>query len=186
MEITGLGSGAVGALRVGIQVISNHRRPMLEFYSDLHNELGPEQFTPERTVGPPGFKFVAPESHHRRQSIYVAISVINIDGVRAENVGLSVTSTVRPDRPLPPRFGNEIAQLAPGQRLFLFRLDQYDLFKGDQSLKFSMSAEYNGPWSGLNRLFRLQSHLRRAKQYRSNFDFNADVIAGDLPSPSYA
>lgn len=186
MEIPGLGAGAVGALRVGIQVISNHRRPVLEFYFDLHNEFGPEMVSPKRIVGDKEFQFVTPERRHRHQDVFVSFSVINIGGVRAENVKLSITENVRPGRPLKSRFGTEISQLAPGQPLFLFRLDQHDLFKNDQSCKFSMSAEYNGPWLGLNWLLRVLSHLRRTKQYHVSFDFNADVIVGDLPPPTYA
>ena len=180
-----LGAG-VGALRVGIQVISNHRKPAVEFYFELHNDFGPEHVTPPRNVNIGTTKFVTPESRHRSQDIFASFSVINIGGVRAENVMLSISENVRPDRPiLKSRFGIEIPQLAPGQPLFLFRLDQHDLFNENGNCKFNMAAEYNAPWRGLNRMFRIPCHLRRTKQYRTNFDFDANVMAGDLPPPKY-
>ena len=182
-----LGAGAVGALRVGIQVISNHRKPVLEFYFELHNDFGPEHVTPRRNVSVGKAKLVTPEMRRRRQDIFASFSIINIGGVRAENVMLSVSENVRPNRPIQQsRFKTEIPQLAPGQPLFLFRLDQHDLFNNDRKCKFNMSAEYNGPWRGMNYLLRIPCQVRNTKQYRTNFAFDADIMAGDLPPPKYS
>lgn len=179
MEVSS--SAAVGALRVGIQVISNHRRPVLEFYYELHNDFGPEVTSHSRVAG---------ESTHRFHRVFVSLFLINIGGVRAENVMLAISSGYKRERGFGSRFGTEFAQLAPGQVVHLFQLDQHDLFPNDNAkqneCKFQMDAEYNAPWQGINRALRIRSHLRGEKQFCTAFLFNSDIVAGDLPSPKYA
>lgn len=170
-------SAAVGALRVGIQVISNHRKPVLEVYYELHNDYGPEVTSRSGIAG---------QSTHRFQKIFVSLSLINIGGVRAENVMLAMKGAYRRERGLGSRFGTEIPQLAPGQIVHLFQLDQHDLFPDDKSCKFQIDAEYNAPWQGINRVIRISSRLRGEKQFRTVFSFNSDIVAGDLPPPRYA
>jgi len=117
MEVSS--SAATGALRVGLQVISSCRRPVLEIYYELHNDFGPEIVSRSRIAG---------ESRRRFQDIFVAFYVVNIGGMRAENVLLSFSGGFSRKRSLGARFGTEIAQMAPGQVVHLFQLQQHDIF----------------------------------------------------------
>lgn len=43
--------------------------------------------------------------------------------------------------------------------------------------------EYDGPWSGLNRVVRLWSHVRKRRQYAYLYRFNPLSVMTDLPPP---
>ena len=171
-----IGSAATGALRVGIQVISNHKKPVLEIYHEVHNEYGPEI------------------EKHRFQDIFISFLLINIGSIRAENVIVSIGGnfTRGAPRTFGELFGANIAQVAPGQAIYLCRLEQHDLYKYENGSAAALkdehlviTAEYDGPWRGINRVFRVRSHLRGLKQYQTRYEFNAKNVATDLPPPKY-
>ncbi|MFA0339061.1 hypothetical protein, partial [Vibrio breoganii] len=41
MEVSS--SAITGAMRVGVQVVNSHKRPLLEVYHQVHNKFSPEQ-----------------------------------------------------------------------------------------------------------------------------------------------
>ena len=193
MEISS--SAVTGALRVGLQVVTNHKRPMLEFYSEVRNRLGPE----EEYQLPVG----ANESNKqtlktRRQDIFIQFTLVNIGGIRAENIELKVSGNLRRN---PPResfgeiFDYEISQIAPGQLIYLFRMDQFDIIKypeeggKPQSLKedsLTIIAKYNAPKSLLNLVLSFPKWLSGKKQYETMFTFNPKMVCTDLPPAEYA
>jgi hypothetical protein len=196
MDISG--STAAGVLRVGIQILAGQRRPVLEFYHELHNIYRPEQ---EHTSSVSGtFK-------HRWHDLFLAFTLVNIGAVRAENVTLSVGGGLKRDHR--PDFGGlfegEIPQVAPGQLLYLFTFHQGEFhdyipeppppgktestsarMAGLKKEDLILTAEYNGPWQGFNRIQRLWSWCWGKKQYRSSYTFNTRMIATDIPPAKYA
>lgn len=193
MEISS--SAATGALRVGLQVITNHKRPMLEFYSEVRNRFGPDEEyqLPARADGSNTQTLKT-----RRQDIFIQFTLINIGGIRAENIELNVSGNLRRN---PPResfgeiFDYELPQIAPGQLIYLFRMDQYDIYKypegggTPQGLKedsLTIVARYNAPKSLLNLVLSFPKRLFGKKQYETMFTFNSKMVCTDLPPAEYA
>ncbi len=182
-------SVTANALRVGLNVAVQARRPELEFYFEVHNDFGPVQHIPERQHGK-GIKISASEL--RRQDIFISFFVVNIGSRRAETITLTVGDQFNRRGLLKwgEIFGYPIHQMPPGQLIYLFRLGLSDLHSGDdkmlQGSDLTLSAAYNGPrtfWSWLPMLW---PRLRRRTRYRTDFVFNAKNIATDLPPARYA
>ncbi|HEX5758139.1 MAG TPA: hypothetical protein VF121_03000 [Thermoanaerobaculia bacterium] len=125
--------------------------------------------------------------------------LVNLGNVRAENVTLKFEGGFDRNKPREPLaklefFGIPIPQLAPGQALFLFRIDDHDLNRwpegGGHSLglkdeTFFIKASYFGPARGFNRLARVWSWLRRRPQYAMQYTFDPKIVRTDFPSPEY-
>jgi hypothetical protein len=187
-------SAIASALRIGVNIIVNQNRPVLEFYHEVHNTQGPPvEFEQRNAHG-----MTLPASTHRFSEQYIAFTLVNIGGIRGENVLIRLTGEFKRDAPRGDwgeKFGNEHAQMAPGQSVFLFRLDTFDLLKyppgggqpiGNKEEKLILVVEYNGPSSGLNWLFRLPSRIRRKSQYKTIYVFDPKNVMGDLPPVRYA
>ena len=183
-------SATVSALRVGLNIVVGRRRPEVEFYYQVHNEYKPPHETPEREIAvTEDFKFRAPARTHRRQDIYVSFYAVNIGSIRAEGVVFSVTNDFkrRGGREFGNIFGHPLRQMAPGQAAYLFRLDQHDLYPGqDQSEPdIMLEASYASASSWLNRIHQRWARFRKRSQYVTTFTFNGRNIATDLPPPNY-
>jgi hypothetical protein len=195
MEITS--SALTGVLRVGIQVIIARRRPVLEIYQNLHNNFGPPiEFSTRLNT--------SRREKHRFQDIFVDLTLINIGGVRAENVTFELTGNFKREgsRENPPElFKSKMRQLAPGQAIYLMRIENHDLQiyagekEGDNSVMRSVGiksdtlticAHYDGPSNIVNRLLRWPRRWRGLKQYALRFTFDPQVVVGDLPPAQYA
>src|SRR4029077_3097892 len=127
MEIAS-SSAIANALRVGVNVVINQQRPVLEFYQEIHNNEGPPIEFPQTGHG--GRQL--PPMIHRFGEQFVSFSLVNIGGRRAENVIINATGDFKRQAPrenLGERFGIEHAQMAPGQSIFLFRVEISDFWK---------------------------------------------------------
>lgn len=197
MEISS--SALTGALRVGVQVVVGSKRPVLEIYQQLHNDFDPPfKIDQKDSAG----KTVRVDEH-RFQNIFIDLTLINIGGDRAENVTFEVSGKFRRSKPrhkLPELFSASISQVAPGQTLYLMRIDNHDLniyepenaddptvFKaaGIKKETLEIILHYDGPNTILNKFFRWPRRWRGLKQYATAFNFNPTVFIGDLPPPRY-
>lgn len=188
-------SALSGALRVGVQVIVARKRPVLEIYQQLHNEYSPEY---QRETGS-SFK-----NGHRHHDVFIGLTLINIGGERAENITFEASGAFKrwgAREKLPGLFASTVPQLAPGQSMYLLRIDQHDVShnavpKQDapdapkvQATEFNtlqIEASYDGPPTPFNRLLRSWRRLRGKKQYESRYIFDPKTVLGDLPPPKYA
>jgi hypothetical protein len=193
MEISS--SAVTGALRVGLQVVSNHKRPMLEFHWQVRNRFGPEQ---EYQI-PEGVNSTETRTlKTRHQDIFIQFILVNIGSIRAENVELKLSGNLKRN---PPResFGEifeiEIPQIAPGQLIYLFQMDSFDILQypegggkpqGIKKDTLTITATYNAPRSLLNWLLSLRKRNCGKKQYETIFTFNPKMVCTDLPPAEYA
>lgn len=189
-------SAVTGAVRIVVQVAAKHRRPVLEIYHELRNVFGPPHEV--RSVGGPQLDKVE-KSLSRHQDVFVQFILVNLGGARAENVILQFEGEFDRDIYGPKLadtefFNGPIAQLAPGQSLFLFRVDIHDFSRypegggkpiGLKDESFAVSADYSGPMQGLNRIYRWWSRFRGRLQYRMTYTFDPRIIRTDYPSPEY-
>lgn len=185
-----LSSSAIGAVRVGLQVISNHRRPMLEIYSEVRNRVRHD--TVEKANGA---RTAIRETQH--QEIFVQLSLVNIGGVRAEDVEFKLTGDFKRNQPrdyFGEIFDSVMPQMAPGQAIHLFRIEQSDLYnyakeggkqQGIKEENISVVVSYNASSSWLNYLLRLHRRIRGKKQYETRFTFNPKTVCTDLPPVEY-
>jgi len=194
MEVTG--SEAAGFMRVGLQIASNHRGPVLEFYYEVRNRFGSE-FEYDSPVGVEGTK--TQKNKIRSQNVFIQFSIVNIGGVRAENVEFEITGELRRSKPR-EGFGSimesEIPQMAPGQLIHLFQFHDHDLniypeeggsSIGIKSDHLQIVAKYNGPQTFINRILSFHTRIMGKKQYESKFIFKPEmVLCGDLPPAEYA
>jgi hypothetical protein len=184
-----------GPLRLALQVISNQRKPVIEVYWELRNVFRPPQ--EYDLIGIKGES--TGKATHRFQDIFTEFALINIGGVRAEQVELELTgdfsyhmgmkklSQIRIFRDA------QIPQLAPAQRLHLFRIDATDFFLysdgkniGAKQDTFTIIVRYDGPNKGLNRITRWWANVRGTHQYESSFIFDPRCLDGlDLPQGEY-
>lgn len=74
MEVS---SSVIGAMRVGVQVISSHSKPLIEIYHQVHNCFGPEQ---EYDLNHGDGKPIIHKTRH--QDIFIQFTMINIGGDR--------------------------------------------------------------------------------------------------------
>lgn len=180
-------SATANALRIGLTIAVQGRRPELEFYYQVHNDFGPTSRIPERKLS----GFTAPETEYRRHDIYVSFFVANIGSRRAENVRLAVGDQFKrhAGRRWGEIFDHPIRQMAPGQMVYIFRLEQQDLYSDDKALQstdLTLSAAYDGPPSFRNWLPMLWARMKKRSRFRTDFAFNAKNIATDLPPARYA
>ncbi|MCS2609284.1 hypothetical protein [Halomonas dongshanensis] len=193
MEISG--STAAGVIRVGLQVVSSHKKPMLEFYYEVRNRFGPEHEY-EMPVGVSGKETKTQKT--RFQDIFIQFYVVNIGGNRAENIEFEVSGKLQRNRPresLGEIMETEIPQMAPGQIVHLFRFDDHDLniYPGGGGKPLGIKAEelrivakYSASPSLLNWIFSIHRKILRKKQYKSVFVFKPQMVCGDLPPAEYA
>lgn len=192
MEISS--SAATGVMRVGLQVVSNHRRPILEFYTEVRNRFGPEvEFnTP---VGINGGKSIKHKT--RFQDIFIQFTIINIGGVRAEDIEFELSGDLKRNRKndnLGQIIETEIPQMAPGQLIQLFRFDDHDLKiypdeggkpLGIKTESLQIVAKYNGPKTIINWFLSIHRRAFGKKQYESKLIFKPAMVCSDLPPAEY-
>jgi hypothetical protein len=188
MEVLG---AAVGAMRVGLQIVVGQKRPVLEIYQIVHNRIKqPVELVPAHgTVPAQTFRF---------QEIFVGLSLVNIGAVRAENVTFELRGDFKRAAPrdeMPSVLKSEIKQIPPGNSMFLMRIEISDLHNyvedenypaashpaGISTDQLKIAIHYDGPPSILNGLMRWHRRWRRLKQYQTNFTFVPMTVAGDLP-----
>jgi hypothetical protein len=99
----------------------------------------------------------------------------------------------------PQLLRSTIRQMAPGQTHYLMRIEQGDLhdwapderdpkaskMAGLKTSTLTISANYDGPPTLLNRILRMPRRWRGLKQYETSFVFDPQNFAGDLPPPNY-
>ena len=194
-EMPELTTAAVsGSLRVGLHVVSNYRRPVLEIYHQVCNRFGPEQEIDlsSRLGGDDGSKLKT-----RFQDIFVQFTLVNIGGVRAEDVELKIVGNLtrhEPRNDFGGAFRSVIPQFAPGQSHFLFKFEEYDFYRyleggGARQLKadtFTITATYNGPRGIQEWFLGLPARLRGRKRFKSEYTFSPAYVEGDLPPAEYA
>ena len=184
-------STVIGTMRVGLQIISNHRHPMLEFYYEIRN-----MFTPETKIPIRGEGKISHELNTRFQDIFIQFTIVNIGSVRAEDIEFEISGELKRNRPI-DGFGEiletTIPQIAPGQLIHLFRFDEHDLYiypekggkrQGIKTDSLQIVAKYNGPNTIKNRLLS-RKRLFGKKQYESKFVFKPGMVCGDLPPAEY-
>ena len=193
MEVSS--SALSGAMRIGVQVISSHKVPVLEIYHQVRNRFGPE-FEYETPKGVSGEETLKQKT--RFQEIFVEFTLVNIGGSRAENIKLTLSGDLRRNRPrecFGELFNVVIPQMAPGQSRFLFRFDDHDLREYPEegglpiSIKnesFTISIEYDSGKGVLNWLLSLPSKLRGKRRFKDEYSFFPQLVTGDLPSAEYA
>jgi hypothetical protein len=194
-------SALTGALRVGVQIIVNRKRPVLEIYQNVHNEFGPPfQYDIRDSTNTKVLK----TEKHRFQDISIDLSMVNLGGVRAENVSFEISGSFRRDTPLekmPALFQSIIRQVAPGQMLHLLRIRPHDLneyepenpdnpvaFKsiGLKKDTLTITVHYDAPGTLLNWLPRWWRSLRGLKQFAADFTFDPMMFDGyELPPAKY-
>lgn len=177
-------SVAANALRIGLNIATGGNRPMIEFYYEVRNDFGPSIRMPNRQIAK-GLTVSATE--HRSQRVFVTVVAANIGGRRAENLTFKIDGSFRRRFPLGKIFGTEMQQMAPGQVVFLLKLEQFDLFgQGEVQNDLVLRADYDAPKSPSNLPSRCWARLRKRSQYTTTFHFNGNYIATDLPPPNYA
>ncbi|MEZ6933191.1 MULTISPECIES: hypothetical protein [Aeromonas] len=188
-------SAVTGSLRVGLQVVTSHKKPVLEVYYQLRNRFGPEHEF-DMPVGVHGKDVRTHRTRH--QDIFIQFTLVNIGGVRAENVTLRVQGDLKRNSPREDFggvFRSTIAQFAPGQSQHLFSFRDTDLYEFPEdaggrrrfkSESLSITIEYNAPPGILNWFLSLPNRLRGKKRFTSIFSFSPETVAGDLPPAEYA
>lgn len=186
-------SAISGSLRVGLQIVSNYKQPVLEVYHQVCNRFGPEH---EFDI-PSGPNGKSNKYKKRFQDIFVQFTLINIGGVRAENISIDITGDLKRH---PPRenlggiINQKIAQLAPGQSQFLFKFNDHDLLEyaegGGLPLRvknqtFTLNIYYDAPPGIINWLLSLPNKLRGKKRFHNSYTFSPLTVSGDLPPPEY-
>lgn len=183
------------SLRVGLHIVSNYKRPILEIYHQVCNKFGPEHEF-ELPAGADSKKTF--KHKNRFQDITIQFTLVNIGGVRAENIDLSITGPLKrqhQDLDFGGSFKKSIPQFAPGQSHLLFRFWDHDLFhypegaSSPQGLKdetFTITISYDAPAGILNWFLALPSKLcRKKRRFTTTYTFSPLLIDGDLPHPEY-
>jgi hypothetical protein len=184
------------SLRVGLHVVSNYKRPVLEIYHQVCNKFGPEHEF-DVPAGADGQK--TSRYRTRFQDIFIQFTLVNIGGVRAEDVELAIVGSLKRNHrnhDFGGSFKKPIPQFAPGQSHFLFRFDDHDLLQypegsgspiGLKDDSFTITISYNAPSGVLNWFLALPSRLcRRKRRFTTTYTFSPQLVAGDLPPPEYA
>jgi hypothetical protein len=189
-------AAVTGSARLVLQVVTGQRRPVIEFYFAVRHRVGPqEEFESRDSQGQ------NPTTHrYRPQDLSLHIYMVNIGGVRAENLRLELRgdleyfSGYKRLSHMKIFNGEAIPQFAPAQLLTICNVDVDDLFARDEKGKvtgirpetFEIVAHYDGPKVWLNRPGRSWAQIRRRKQYRSEFRFDAACLEGlDVPPAEY-
>jgi hypothetical protein len=194
-------SALTGALRVGLQVVVARKRPVLEIYQTLNNRFGPTfDIDMKDSTGAKTLR----TDRHRFQEIFIDLTLINIGGIRAENVTFRLSGDFERDTPrraFPELFASNVRQIAPGQPLYLMRIDDHDLnvyspdpegsttsfrASGIKKTTLTIAVDYDGPASFFNWLISRHRKWRGLKQYSTQFTFDPMTVIGDLPPAKYA
>ncbi|NYS62625.1 hypothetical protein [Vreelandella salicampi] len=188
-------SAITGAMRIGVQVVSSHKTPVLEIYHQVRNRFGPE-FEYETPKGESGEETLKQKT--RFQDICVEFTLVNIGGSRAENIKLSLSGDLRRNSPR-ESFGEQfdlvIPQMAPGQSRYLFKFNDHDLNQypeggggpiGLKTESFTIVMEYDSGRGLLNWFLSLPSKVRGKRRFRAEYTFFPMLVAGDLPPAEYA
>jgi len=194
MEIS---SSAIGAMRVGVQIVSSHRTPLIEIYHQVHNRIGPET---ELTSQHPLDESKLHTIKYRDQNIFIQFSMINIGGQRAENIKLSISGDLKRDSPRENYgnvFNNIYPQMAPGQVHYLFQFMNYELLqyeyegntgtpKGIKNSSFTIVAEYDSGKGVINWLLSLPSKVMGKRRFKNEYTFYPYMAGDELPPVEYA
>ena len=185
MEISG--STVTGAMRVGLQIISAYRRPHLEIYYEVLNQYGPEYEyrVPNWSSGPPDVQ------RSRSQDVQIQFRIVNIGGQRAEQINLAHSGGFKrgSQRDFGGLFEGPVPQMAPGQVLQLFLLDQHEvdgLDADSAAEELIIVATYNSPGGILNFAKTFFRRILRKPHHRTEFRFSPRLVWGDLPPAHYA
>ena len=184
------------SLRVGLHVVSNYKRPVLEIYHQVCNKFGPE-YEFDVPDGADGKKITKHKT--RFQDIFIQFTLINIGGVRAEDVELSISGPLKRNHQhhdFGGSFKSPIPQFAPGQSHFLFSFADHDLLQypegggspmGLKDESFTITISYNPPSGILNWVLALPSKIRgKKRRFTTTYTFSPLLVSGDLPPPEYA
>lgn len=191
-----ISSAAVtGTIKIGLQVLSSHKKPVIEIYHQLRNTYGPETefHIPASSSG--GATRV---DKTRFQKVSIQFFLVNIGSVRAENVKVSTGGELKRNHPRED-FGRKantvLPQLSPGQLHFLFMFNEFDLYEYPEGggkpigLKKSLliiTAEYDSPKSIWNWFMALPYKIFGKRRYKTIYTFSADMVEGDFPPAEYA
>ncbi|MEZ8883942.1 hypothetical protein AB4371_21975 [Vibrio sp. 10N.261.51.A3] len=194
MEVSS--SAVSSVMKVGLQIVTSRKRPVLEVYHQVHNRFGPEKES--RTSWGENDESVYKT---RYQEIFVQFTLVNIGAERAENVKLSISGDLKREFPrehYPNNFNEIYPQIAPGQLLYLFQFSDSDLliWETKAGAKYStkkmkqelleITMEYDPPKGLINTLLSLPWSLRGKRRYCDKYLFKASMVEGDLPPAEYA
>lgn len=181
MEVSS--SVATGSLRVALQVVTNFRRPILEVYERLRNVSGPPIELPTHDSRGQ----IAGSQTHRFEDSFFDISLVNIGGVRAENVHVSFTgsSNMFPGARVPRIVADgSISKLPPGQSVLLLKIQSHHAMNAKSG--FRLTLDYDAPNEGIGRVLRAWARFRGRPQYTYIYAFDPSLYEGaHLPSPEY-
>lgn len=179
-------SAILGAMRVGIQIVSTLKRPSIEIYSHLRTTIQTVKYRVSQDQL---------EDTERHDS-HVAFFAVNVGGRRAENVSFDLSKT-RFERPAPLKWGERLKAvvpvMSPGQSQFLFLLDSHEFDRitwegntgtptGWKEEPIIITVRYDGPRGFSNGIPRWFSNkVRKRKQYEYTYEFNPLTLVGDLP-----
>lgn len=187
-------SAISGSLKVGIQIVSSQKRPVIEIYHQVCNRFGPEvEF--DEPMGPSGTKTV--KSKTRFQDVFVQFTLVNIGSLRAINLSLAMDGELKRNRRegFGGLFKNTINQFAPGQSQFLFAFSSSDFLNypaegglplGLKKQDFTITAHYDAPPGAINWLMSIPSKIRKKKRFITTYTFSPQLVEGDLPPAEYA
>lgn len=183
------------SLRVGLHVVSNYKRPVLEIYHQVYNKFTTVHENDELSGADENKK----EKHKTRlQEVFIQFTLVNIGGVRAEDVDLSISGDLQRNSPrqgFGGAFKTPISQFPPGQSHLLFRFEDSDLYQypeeggpsiGLKEASFTITISYNAPSGVLNWILSLPYQLRGKKRFTTQYTFSPQFVTGDLPPPEYA
>jgi hypothetical protein len=187
-------SAFTGAMKVGVQIVSAHKQPLLEIYQQA------------RSISTPGNEYQSPTDSYsgqtrtikdRRHEVFIEFILVNIGGSRAQNIKLTLTGELRRN---PPResfdglFDVIIPQMPPGQSSYLFKFDMSDLnyYENDvgspiryKTESFTITMEYDSGKGILNWLLSLFTKIRGKRRFRDEYTFSPNLVSGDLPPIEY-
>lgn len=180
-------SAITGSMRLVLQIVSFHKRPVVEVYQQLRNRIGPE----EELEGPDGVRLKTRLKH----DFTIDLTLINIGSVKAENVRL----TLEPDFTLIwpagfklsslSAFQCPIRQLSPGESVYLCQFYHQNVYKSlDKGAPpqdpFTITITFDGPNQGINWLVRKVKRLRHKHQYQTTFTFEPSLYANIMVPPA--
>ena len=200
MELTT--TSALGAARLGIQIVQSDRRPILEIFEHVQNDMMPPENIPITDFSGK----IIRNDQHRRQEFAVHFFLANIGSRRAENVNIKLSGDFKRERPFenwPESLRREIPQMAPGQTRFLFTVRLHDFLQyssekfiegqkvsqpiGPKQGLLSARIQYNssaGFWIGAKRLW-TRTFLCHEADYTTHYTFDPSAMSEEFPPPNY-
>lgn len=177
-------SSIVGSIRLGLNVVTNQKVPMLEIYPDL-------RFIKHRPIHAPETVSLIIE---KPSELYFHFFLINIGGKRAENVKLFFEMQCGDDK-LKKDLSDmnlfnkscdckvQISQIVPAQRIHLLTLCILDGIK--PGIVFEIKIQYTSPdmWS---KIFHYLTRKNKGYHYETIFKFDTSIYDGlSLPPAEY-